>query len=629
MRRVRIDPCVIILLIFGFVAFVVKCHIAYPIQYVGHADASAYAEMADSLIHGRGFSADYISFYFIKYPNIVRPEDHWPPLYSMAIAPFFLIFGKSAFAAKLPSLIISCFFLPLTIYYLTKEISRSKITSIASGLGVLLYPAFFEWSLHCLSDVIYAFVVCSFVLFSVKTLDDKRNGSISPFSKGGKGDLRCVQDSFLHFTLNKQRYFYLAGIFMGLAYYAKGSGIVLIPCYILFYFITHYNLKRIRKKYRTNDLPSIKEILTNKGFLISLIIAFLVLLPWFIRNYVHFGDPLFSTQRFAAGYGGYVDWEIGTYELYWGEKLPLTYSDKFNDGFGHVMEMTRDYLKTNVWWLIMDINSSWGKFSRDAFLTYIFSIPAVLGIFLMWGNKKRHLLWIVTVALLLFLSAGWFPIDRMILPIIPLMMVLGWSTYHLILKTIFGLLDRLLQKTFNHCYAYLFDEATNYLPRIKHHLSRIKKYVTLVTEKAFNPEVSARIVICCILAPVIILSSESIQKSIKDSGYPYRETDEAWMDMGRWLKAYVPSDSITMTRNPWELHFYSDQLAVQIPRTSLDKTIEVMRFYNVRYIIPQLDIRPSLEPLVKGKIPGLELVYDNKKLQLYKVRYDLLKKVLW
>jgi hypothetical protein len=436
------------------------------------------------------------------------------------------------------------------------------------------------------------------VLFSVKTLDDKR-------------------------------YFYLAGIFMGLAYYAKGSGIVLIPCYILFYFITHYNLKRIRKKYRTNDLPSIKEILTNKGFLISLIIAFLVLLPWFIRNYVHFGDPLFSTQRFAAGYGGYVDWEIGTYELYWGEKLPLTYSDKFNDGFGHVMEMTRDYLKTNVWWLIMDINSSWGKFSRDAFLTYIFSIPAVLGIFLMWGNKKRHLLWIVTVALLLFLSAGWFPIDRMILPIIPLMMVLGWSTYHLILKTIFGLLDRLLQKTFNHCYAYLFDEATNYLPRIKHHLSRIKKYVTLVTEKAFNPEVSATIVICCILAPVIILSSESIQKSIKDSGYPYRETDEAWMDMGRWLKAYVPSDSITMTRNPWELHFYSDQLAVQIPRTSLDKTIEVMRFYNVRYIIPQLDIRPSLEPLVKGKIPGLELVYDNKKLQLYKVRYDLLKKVLW
>jgi hypothetical protein len=99
------------------------------------------------------------------------------------------------------------------------------------------------------------------------------------------------------------------------------------------------------------------------------------------------------------------------------------------------------------------------------------------------------------------------------------------------------------------------------------------------------------------------------------------------MDMGRWLKENTPSDSVTMTRNPWELHFYSEQLAVQIPRTSLDKIIEVMRFYNVSYIIPQLDIRPSLEPLVKGKMPGLELVYDNKKLQLYKVRYDLLLKI--
>jgi len=592
MFRVRIDPYVIVLLIIGFVAFVIKCQITYPVQYVGHADASAYANMADSLIHGRGFSADYISFYFIKYPSIVRPEDHWPPLYSIAIAPFYLIFGKTAFAAKLPSLIISCFLLPLMVYYLTKELSRSKITSFAAGFGVLLYPAFFEWSLHCLSDVIYAFVVCSFVLFSVKTLDDKR-------------------------------YFYPAGFFMGLAYYAKGSGLVLIPCYILFQFITRYKFKR-RRAQKQDVQSSIKGILTNKGFLISLLIAFLVLLPWFIRNYVHFRDPLFSTQRYAAGYGGYVDWEIGTYDLYWGEKPPPTYSDKFKDGFSQVAKMTKDYLKTNVWWLIMDINSEWGKFSRNAFLTYIFSISAVLGIFLMWGNKKRHLLWIVTISLLFFLSAGWFPIDRMILPMVPLMMALGWSTYHLILKTIFRLLNRLLLKILNICYTYLFKKVADYFPRIKSQIYRVTKYVALFTEKVLKPEVSTGIVICCILAPVIILSSESIQKSIKDSGYPFREADEAWMDMGRWLKENVPSDSVTMTRNPWELHFYSEQLAVQIPRTSLDKIIEVMRFYNVSYIIPQLDIRPSLEPLVKGKMPGLELVYDNKKLQLYKVRYDLL-----
>jgi hypothetical protein len=37
--------------------------------------------------------------------------------------------------------------------------------------------------------------------------------------------------------------------------------------------------------------------------------------------------------------------------------------------------------------------------------------------------------------------------------------------------------------------------------------------------------------------------------------------------------------------------------------------------------------RKSLKkPVVTGKISGLQLVYDNKTLQLYRVRYDLLGK---
>ena len=89
-----------LLLIAGLAAFIVKIQIAYPIEYVGHADASGYAEMADSLIKGRGLEVDYVSWYFLKYdPRIVRPEDHWPPLYSFLIAPFFKILGKNAFAA--------------------------------------------------------------------------------------------------------------------------------------------------------------------------------------------------------------------------------------------------------------------------------------------------------------------------------------------------------------------------------------------------------------------------------------------------------------------------------------------------------------------------------------------------
>jgi len=586
----KIDPYIVLLLLIGVAVFIIKCQIIYPIQYVGHADSSAYAEMADSLIHGRGFEVDYLSFYFIKYPNIVRPEDHWPPLYSILIAPFYIIFGKTAFSAKLPSVIISCFFLPLVTFSLAKQLSKSRIAGVASGMTVLLSPSFFSWSLHPLSDVTYTFIVCAFALFSMKALDDEKN-------------------------------FYYAGIFMGLAYYAKGTGILLFPCYIVFHLIARYRLKRYRDD-EISFLPFIKTLLFNKRFLIGLIIGFLILFPWLVRNFVHFRDPLFSTQRFAAGYGGYVDWEIGTYDLYWGEKPPLTYKDKFKDGIGYVAKMTLDYLKTNIWWTFIDIKSNWGKFGNEAFLTYITNIPAIIGLFLLWGNKKRHIIWLISVSLLIFLSATWFPIDRMVIPLLPLMVAFGWATYYIMLKFIFKYLNRLSLSLFSKFYAFILPFITQYVSNIKHYVSQTTQYAKI----AFKPEITAGFIMLCVLSPIMINSGESIQNSIKHGGYPYRETDQAWMDMGRWLKENVPSDSVTMTRNPWELHFYSEQPAVQIPRTTLDKTIEVMRFYHVSYIIPQLDIRPSLEPMVKGELPGFELVYDNKTLQLYKIRYDLINK---
>ena len=55
-----------LLLIAGLATFIVKIQIVRPIEYVGHADASGYAEMADSLIKGRGLEVDYVSWYFLK-----------------------------------------------------------------------------------------------------------------------------------------------------------------------------------------------------------------------------------------------------------------------------------------------------------------------------------------------------------------------------------------------------------------------------------------------------------------------------------------------------------------------------------------------------------------------------------
>ena len=631
-RKLNLHLC--LLLAMGFVTFLIKWHIVYNINFVGHADASGYAEMADSLVTGRGFEVDYISWYFLKYdPKISRPEDHWPPLYSILIAPFYVIFGKTAFAAKLPSLFISCFLLPLTLYSLAKELSRSKYAGLATGAGSILYPIFFRDSLYCLSDVLYTFVIAATVLYAVKALDNKK-------------------------------YFYHFGVFMGIAYYAKGSGIIPIPGYILFFIIAR---------------GSIMKVIKDKRFLMSFLIAFLILLPWLIRNYVHFRDPLFSTQRFSAGYIGYESWEIGTYSLYWGEVSPPKYTDKFKEnllftvkseyqddfnnknisddlkkdlkgkgvsivkdakisvkksdnvwvlinnqktytirkgeeginiyewGFYHVLNMTKEFLKRYFWWTVMDINSNWGKFSKDAFLTYFVNIPALVGLFLLWGNKKRHIIWIVAGSLILFLSAGWEPIYRMAMPMIAILMPLGWATYFVVLKLFLKGFRRIIR---------MFSFQIPLSPFAKGRINSINKI--------FSINILAGLMLCFVAAPVMIKSTETVSVAIKKSGYPYREGSQEWMDMGLWLARNASPDTITMTRNPWQLHFYSERPAIQIPRTTLEKTIEVMRYYKPTYIIPQLDIRPSLKPLVEGKIPGLELVYDNKKLQLYKIRYDLL-----
>ena len=78
-----------------------------------------------------------------------------------------------------------------------------------------------------------------------------------------------------------------------------------------------------------------------------------------------------------------------------------------------------------------------------------------------------------------------------------------------------------------------------------------------------------------------------------------------------------------MCRNPWELHFYSDEKAIQIPKADLNKIIKVIKFYKVTHLIPQLNLRPSLKSLTKGKIPGFKLVYDEG-LKIYEIQYEQL-----
>ena len=589
----KIDWYIVSILLAGLTVFILKCLIIQPIQYVGHADASGYAEMADSLIHGRGLSVDYISFYFLKYPQIVRPEDHWPPLYSFFIAPFFLIIGKTAFAAKLPSLIISSLLFPIAGYFLGRKFSQNRIVGLAAALNILAYPSFFTHSLYCLSDVTFAFMVLLTVLFAVKGMDDGR-------------------------------YFYPMGVCAGLACYAKGSGLVLLPAYVLFYLLyrsSNDSENAVSPTPIKKRFTPFRNLIQDRKFLLGLGLTFLVLLPWFVRNTIHFHHPIFSTQQFCAGYIGYQSWETGTYSLYWGENLPSFFT-KFKYGVGTVAQNTQKFFNQYLWWTFIDINKSIEEFRRRDFYTYITGIPAAVGLVMLfisslytlfvkvakrftsrsvereietefwgktrflsairssissflqiWQNKSFHIVWLVILFHFLFLSLCWDTISRLAFPASSLVIIIGWVVYHTILKSIF----------------------------------RWSKY---------SKQIVAILLVMGML-PVVWYSGETIYRTWQTSGYPYRESGQEWMDAGRWLKTNAPG-SVTMTRNPWELHFYSEQKAIQIPLAELDKIIEVAKFYGATHLIP-FDGRPALQPWIDGEIPGLEVVY-NKGLKIYGIK---------
>jgi hypothetical protein len=78
-----------------------------------------------------------------------------------------------------------------------------------------------------------------------------------------------------------------------------------------------------------------------------------------------------------------------------------------------------------------------------------------------------------------------------------------------------------------------------------------------------------------------------------------------------------------MTRNPWELHFYSEEKAIQIPLTTLARTIEVADYYGATLLIPD-PARPALKPWAAGTIPGLEKVHESRGLPLYAIHYEAL-----
>jgi 4-amino-4-deoxy-L-arabinose transferase-like glycosyltransferase len=560
MNRPRRDWVPWLVCLLGVIVFLYKVQIVEPIRFVGHADAAGYAEMADSVLAGRGFEVDYISWYFRKYePTIVHPEDHWPPFYALLIVPFFATVGKTALAAKLPSLLISSVAFPLMLYLLGRRVTQSRTVAFASAVTILLYFPIFQWSLDALSDVTYGFLVTAAIYATLRGMDDNR-------------------------------WFCIMGALLAAAYYTKGSTLILIPAFVLYHVI-----------WRLLDGGRLTWSRSDRPFAAGVLVMCLLILPWLVRNVVHFGAPLYSTQNNVAGFMGWLPWEHGTYPLYWGENLP-SITDKLRQP-SQLIRRSLEFAKRPSWWLFFDMDKRPHDFSVKSVSTYAFGIPALAGTlaFLMaascaarriatgrgvaicpqltpYFRREYLLLFLVAATHLAFLCIVWEPLSRLTTPVIPLVIVIGWAT---------------------------LATAAAGLTRWTGYSSRLNTAVLLV-----------------ILCVWLVDAGTELLGARAHNRYPWRESDEDLIAAGNWIRENA-TGSITMTRNPWELHFYSDEKAIQIPLEPLPTIIQVARYYGATHLIPD-DNRQSLAPWIAGEVAGLEKVFQSGRVELYEIHYERL-----
>lgn len=134
----------------------------------GHADPSFYYDVAQNLVEGRGFQIDYIWNYLNRPDSITHSSlDYWTPLTSVVIALSMLAFGKSLFAALLPSILFGIA-LSIPCYYFAIDYTGSKFVAISSAALILFVPRLFECSLLCDSITIYAFFASTSLLAMMK-----------------------------------------------------------------------------------------------------------------------------------------------------------------------------------------------------------------------------------------------------------------------------------------------------------------------------------------------------------------------------------------------------------------------------------------------------------------------------
>ncbi len=358
----------LVLLLTGLTAY--ELAFIREMQFIGHADYADNAVVARNLLAGRGFTVDYVAQFYRVYPAISHPQETWPLLQPMLIAPFFHFLGDSPFAAKLPNLLLQLA-LVLALYILGSRFFDDRRAGLMAALLTVFNRYTFRLVIFPTSDL-------AFTLFALLTL-----GQFFWATEREKEG----RSFFLSYLW--------AGVWAGWMMLSKPNGALFVAVALLWDLLRRWRGRRWAGWW--------------KAWLAFLLPAGLLFAPWVFRNLFLFGSPVYSTEQFDAWILKYQDWEE-IYRIYFRDLPERSWLLRY--GFDRVFEAIG--LEFRRWWLY---------FSRDAgsLLTLLGSFLALGGALALRGRAARLFALVGAVFFLFgaFICIYWHVEERYFVPFIP------------------------------------------------------------------------------------------------------------------------------------------------------------------------------------------------------------------
>lgn len=577
-------------------------------ENIGHADSAAYAIQARSLASGRGLTVPYVTNFFRRYdPEIWRHEDHWPPFLAFLLAPVFRFTGPSASAAHAVTVCIGALLLPLAAAWLAMAATGRGWTAVIAAALCLVPLAVFQQSVKILCDIPLGVLLAA---YAAAMLSSRRHPSM----------------------------FLWAGLLGAMAYYAKGSQLILLPLMPALAFILHG-----------------PKILRSRWLAAGCALFLALLLPWLIANTRRYGNPLHSTQNYVSSFFGLPQrsWDANFYRVYWDHALPET-TDRFTDR-GAFQSATRrnleQYARSFVlgpdsgprewprigyvgvilqhWFLSPERplppagDTPWVRHPREwpawpmtvahlsgmlwGAIALVLWLPVAIGTWI-WrraratappgvparGPAREYLDATAVIALLLTIEAAfvillWEAQTRFTLSLLPLAAALGMLLLGVLVAPLHWAAARLAGRCIKSERIRTAGKEIRWLGVAVLCLVAAIAWGARVDDIADWQEAKSRM------------------RRYAQPQYP-RYAHLAWQ-----ISRMLPDDAILMSRNPWELLFYCPETmrGVGLPFAEPAVIFAIAKYYGVTHFIWDKN-RPGLSEFLRGGHPALTLVIEGR-----------------